>query len=243
MESEASHLHQKRRKHTARTPLLSSSVHDSNFESGVLPGELITEILLRLQFVGSVNGLICVAIEEKDVFLWNPSIRNLKKLPSSGTDSFYTYGFGYDELHDDYTVVVIMRIVGDDNSGYNVGKIYSLNSISWKCLDDIQSAIQIYKSGGLVNGKLHWAITNKVSINYNDWVILVVDVWVMKEYGVKKSWTKMFNISDGVYYLFGPSFCMSSEGEFLFKNTSFFMIYNPHDDSKRFPRMSNYDHL
>ncbi|KAG5588567.1 hypothetical protein H5410_049001 [Solanum commersonii] len=36
---------------------------------------------------------------------------------------------------------------------------------------------------------------------------------------------------------------MSSEGEILFKNTSFFMIYNPHDDSKRFPRKSNYDHL
>ena len=53
----------------------------------------------------------------------------------------------------------------------------------------------------------------------------------------------MFDISNGVYYLFGPSFCMSSEGEFLFKNTSFCMIYNPHDDSKRFPGKSNYYHL
>ncbi|XP_049387368.1 F-box/kelch-repeat protein At3g23880-like [Solanum stenotomum] len=258
MEFEASNLHQKRRKHTTRTPLPSSSVQDSNFESGVLPGELITEILLRLQvkhllkfkcvskfwlglicspefvkihlrrsandktchrlmltfdspkknlkdcfvnslfydyvtktidvdylpkifyesikFVGSVNGLICVVIEEKDVFLWNPSIRKLKKLPSSGTDSFYMYGFGYDELHDDHKVMVTTRIVDDDNSGYNVGKIYSLNSNSWKHLDDIRSAIQIYKSGMLVNWKLHWAITNKLSINYYDWVILVVDL-------------------------------------------------------------------
>ncbi|WMV37479.1 hypothetical protein MTR67_030864 [Solanum verrucosum] len=49
MESEASHLHQRRRKHTTRAPLSSSSVQDSNFESSVLLGELITEILLKLQ--------------------------------------------------------------------------------------------------------------------------------------------------------------------------------------------------
>ncbi|KAH0650251.1 hypothetical protein KY284_030163 [Solanum tuberosum] len=201
MEPEASHLHQRRRKHTTRAPLSSSSVQDSNFESSVLLGELIIEILLRLQvkhllkfksanektchrlvmkfdspennlkdcsvnslfydhvtrtidvdylpkisyestkFVGSVNVLICIAIEETNVFIWNPSIRKLKKLPSSGINCFYMYGFGYDELHDDYEVVVITRIVGM-----------------------------------LVNGKLHWAITNKVSINYKDWVILVVDL-------------------------------------------------------------------
>lgn len=73
------------------------------------------------------------------------------------------------------------------------------------------------------------------------------DVWVMKEYGVKESWTKMFIIKypyDPVgYSLFGPPFCMSSEGEILFKNGSVFMIYNLKDDSMRSSKVTNCGHL
>ncbi|KAH0709555.1 hypothetical protein KY284_010982 [Solanum tuberosum] len=240
-----------------------------------------------IKVVGSINGVICVAIEQKDLFLWNPSIRKLKKLPSSRTGSFYMYGFGYDELHDDYKVVDITLNVGDDNSCYNVGKIYSLNNKSWKHLDDLHIGMPFNNSGMLVNGKLHWAITNKFSGYYNDCVILVVDladgrweemenpcygegnfdftpylgvlgndlcmichplmiradVWVMKKYGVKVSWTKMFNIKYVGYNLFGPHFSLSSEGEILFKIGSIFVIYNPNDDSMRFPKVSNCGHL
>uniref|UniRef100_M1DX73 F-box domain-containing protein n=1 Tax=Solanum tuberosum TaxID=4113 RepID=M1DX73_SOLTU len=49
MESEVSHLHQKRRKHTCPAPFSSSSIKDSNFKSGVLPEKFITKILLMLQ--------------------------------------------------------------------------------------------------------------------------------------------------------------------------------------------------
>lgn len=53
--------------------------------------------------VGSVNGLICLAIEEYDLVLWNPSIRKYKKLPDSKPtlmkkDCWPLYGFGYDEV-------------------------------------------------------------------------------------------------------------------------------------------------
>ncbi|XP_019240361.1 PREDICTED: F-box/kelch-repeat protein At3g06240-like [Nicotiana attenuata] len=33
--------------------------------------------------VGSVNGLICLAMEDNDLVMWNPSIRMYKKLPDS----------------------------------------------------------------------------------------------------------------------------------------------------------------
>ncbi|KAG5588568.1 hypothetical protein H5410_049002 [Solanum commersonii] len=197
MESETSHLHKKWRKHTSRAPLSSSLVQDSNFESSVLLGELSTEILLRLQvkhllkfkcvsksdcsinylfydhvtwtidvdylpkisyesikFVGSVNGLICVAIEEKNVFL------GIRQLGSSRNCLVL------EPIPFTCMVLVTMSFM----------MTISLNSNSWKCLDDKRNAIQIYKSGMLVNGKLHWDITNKVSINYNDCVILVVDL-------------------------------------------------------------------
>ncbi|XP_049406056.1 F-box/kelch-repeat protein At3g23880-like [Solanum stenotomum] len=236
-----------------------------------------------IKVVGSVNGVICVAIEQKDLFMWNPSIRKLKKMPSSRTGSFYMYGFGYDELHDDYKVVDITLNVGDDNSYYNVGKMYSLNNNSWKHLDDLQIAMSFNNSGMLVNVKLHWAITNKYSGYYNDCVIFVVDlangrweemenpcygegnfdfmpylgvlgndlsmichplmthvdVWVMKEYGDKESWTKMFNIRCVGYSFFGPHFCISSEGEILFKNGSNIIICNPKDDSMQFQEVTN----
>ncbi|KAM3249614.1 F-box/kelch-repeat protein like [Capsicum annuum] len=241
----------------------------------------------QLAAVGSANGLICVLSDYKNLSLWNPSIRKLKKLPSARTGYLYMYGFGYDELNEDYKVVSLTQKVYDDDSRYNVGKIYSLNNNSWKRLDDFQIGELSNQTGKFVNGKLHWANTTKRFSCYSDWDIIFVDladgrwgemekpcyaegnlefkpclgvlgndlsmfchhlrshadVWVMKEYGVKESWTKMFIIKypyDPMgYSLFGPPFSMSSEGEILFRNDSVFMIYNPNDDSIRFPEVSN----
>ncbi|OIT23018.1 f-boxkelch-repeat protein, partial [Nicotiana attenuata] len=61
-----------------------------------------------------------------------------------------------------------------------------------------------------------------------------VDVWVMKEYWVTKSWTKMFVIKhpdDQVDHPCFPPFFMSNEGEILVVFGSTFMIYNPKDES------------
>ncbi|PHT77201.1 hypothetical protein T459_20723 [Capsicum annuum] len=55
---------------------------------------------------GSVNGLICLVNEAKELFLWNPTLRKYKKLSDFRTklkdDAHCTYGFGYDDIHDDY---------------------------------------------------------------------------------------------------------------------------------------------
>ncbi|KAG5588547.1 hypothetical protein H5410_048981 [Solanum commersonii] len=126
--------------------------------------------------ISSINGLICVAIEEKDLFLWNPSIRKLKKLPDYETSYVFSYGFEYDELHDDYKVVGIIRSVRDIYSHSDVGKIYSLNNNSWSCLDDFQTGIPFMKPGMFVNGKLHWAITTKRFRYNNYWDIIFVDL-------------------------------------------------------------------
>uniref|UniRef100_M0ZWX8 F-Box protein n=1 Tax=Solanum tuberosum TaxID=4113 RepID=M0ZWX8_SOLTU len=73
-----------------------------------------------------------------------------------------------------------------------------------------------YKSGRFVNGKLHW--------------ITIID-WLMKEYGVKESWMKMFTLKIPQ----DPSVCgylgkirlhMASGSEILVVLGSTFMIYN-----------------
>ncbi|XP_055813627.1 F-box/kelch-repeat protein At3g23880-like [Solanum dulcamara] len=69
-----------------------------------------------------------------------------------------------------------------------------------------------------------------------------VDVWVMKEYGVKESWTKMFTIkspegSRGL--IFYPAILMSNEGEILLQFGSRFTKYNPKDDSIRYLDVAN----
>ncbi|KAL3359982.1 hypothetical protein AABB24_016469 [Solanum stoloniferum] len=239
-----------------------------------------------LSIVGSVNGLICVAIEEKYLFIWNPSIRKCNKLPDSRAsmngNSCYMYGFGYDEIHDDYRVVAGFR-------SWNSCKvdIYSVNKDSWRSIDDFPSGVLFMKSGVFVNGKLHWAYSDVQSvISYDAWSVISInlpdgkwgkveqpcygegvfdftmgvlggdlsvfcnyeriraDVWVLKEYGVKESWTKMFTINlpyDPVGYQYCPLFCLSNKGGILFQFGSTFMIYNPKDDSIRYSEITCYN--
>ncbi|XP_055812064.1 F-box/kelch-repeat protein At3g23880-like [Solanum dulcamara] len=217
------------------------------------------------KILGSVNGLICFS-SESDLFLWNPSIRKFKKFcdPQSG---YYFHGFGYDQLRDDYKLVII--------SPKEV-RIYSSNSDSWRIIvHDRQYGLFREDEGVFVNGKLHWAnspsqdehwdiicidvtdekwgkvekpfygegdfdLTLSMGVLGNDLSILCnnqslqTHVWIMKEYGIKESWTKMYTINRSYNSrYFSPLFCkMSNKGEILIQlNQSTFMIYDPKNDS------------
>lgn len=75
---------------------------------GKLSWIILHEKYLMNLFVDSINGVICVSVEQKDLFLWNSSIRKLNKMPTSRTGSIYMDGFGYDELLVDYILVDIL---------------------------------------------------------------------------------------------------------------------------------------
>ncbi|KAK4710025.1 hypothetical protein R3W88_004538 [Solanum pinnatisectum] len=188
------------------------------------------EIRRSVEIVGSVNGLICLVIAKKYFLIWNPSIRKFKKLPECRDELCFghhsMYGFVYDEVHGDYKVVA-----GFNNESYSYSflvkvKMYSLNSDSWTSLEDCKSGVLGTESGVFVNGKLHWA---------NSYRRIQADVWVLKEYGVKESWIKMFTIDipcdPRMGHKFCQFFCMSNKGEVLFYFGSPFMIYNPKDHS------------
>ncbi|XP_060174030.1 F-box/kelch-repeat protein At3g23880-like [Lycium barbarum] len=54
------------------------------------------------------------------------------------------------------------------------------------------------------------------------------DVWVMKEYGVKESWTKMFTLK---YPVSSPPFLISNKDEILLMFGKKFLLYNLKDES------------
>lgn len=73
-----------------------------------------------------------------------------------------------------------------------------------------------------------------------------IDVWVMKVYGVKDTWIKMFTIKypgDAFVdydYLFLPPFFISNKGEILVCfGSGKLMIYNPKNDSFRYSEVAN----
>ncbi|KAM3356458.1 hypothetical protein P3S68_023172 [Capsicum galapagoense] len=175
---------------------------------------------------GSVNGLVCLAFGLYDFFIWNPSIRKHMKLHSYGLNLIsyfresespggFKYGFGYDELQVDYKIVGVFPIYRNRLLYRVEVKLYSLRSDSWRCIDHFKGGDFLEVWGKFVNGKLHW-LEEIWKISSID-----LDVWVMKEYGVKESWTKMFTIK-------------KSPVTFLLQFGSRLGKYNPKDDSIRY---------
>ncbi|KAK4732760.1 hypothetical protein R3W88_025748 [Solanum pinnatisectum] len=198
----------------------------------------------RYRILGSCDGLICISRDILDLFLWNPTTRKVKKLPSSGInvsrehDVDFSYGFGCctdtDQCRIDYRVVEIVRKEHSCINRYYVS-VYSLRSNSWKRIEEYPSIVFWDYSGKFVNGKLHWSAEDRVSHSESTFFISSfdlanetfgnvalpgpdgeffdrevgcsggnlclfcyfenkTDVWVMKEYDVAESWTKIASI-------------------------------------------------
>ncbi|XP_060198590.1 F-box/kelch-repeat protein At3g23880-like isoform X1 [Lycium barbarum] len=242
-----------------------------------------------ISIVGSINGLICLSVGEANFFIWNPLVRKFKEL-SDCRDAFCfgypcIYGFGYDERHDDYKVVVGLANKRYDRSFLVKVKMYSLTSDSWTSIEDFRSDWFAIRSAMFVNGKLHWTICTychpcdswdiisidladrkwgkveqpsyeegdiystlgvlgtDLSVCYN-YLGIRADVWVMKEYGVKKSWIKMFTIChpfEPLAFEFYTFFCMSNKGKVLFVCGPNVRIYNPKDDSILCSKITSYN--
>lgn len=102
-----------------------------------------------LNFVGSCNGLLCLApgLEYNlgnDVYIWNPSIRIRKKLPPSRFSDEFTddrwivsrLGFGFHESTNDYKVIRLIYFPeGRNFTSVDVPplvEVYSLRTDSWR---------------------------------------------------------------------------------------------------------------
>ncbi|MCD7456592.1 hypothetical protein HAX54_032311 [Datura stramonium] len=280
-----------RPKYNLKECSLSSSVSGLFTEAYDLYFPLKNQSKIIWVVVGSINGLVCFSDPENNLFLWNPSTREYKKLPNFGTDLRYAdhsrYGFGYDELHDDYKVVGF--IYCSRNWSLNEVKIYSLKDDSWRSVHPPMDGLGVYGSGKFVNGKLHWAnhttgvvfdrFWNIISLDLADgkWEkvdkpcngeeggVLVlgvlgnnlcainggvlskdshlgtdINVWVMKKYLVKESWTKMFTVKYPhcpVSMVAETAFLIPNKDEILLVFGGKFFLYNLKDESITYPKI------
>ncbi|KAD4384141.1 hypothetical protein E3N88_24309 [Mikania micrantha] len=224
--------------------------------------------------VGSCNGLVCIAIEEDTLFIWNPSTRKSNRLPNCGSKSqpgcYVLYGFGYQDSTDDYKVVEISCIFKDRAKYDTLVKIHSLKNGNWKKIGAFPHGIPLDDSGKFSNGALHWAASKDFGSSYS-WMIVSLDLanesycevlqpaydegdkdltlgaigeslcvlcnyrgiradlWVMKVYGVKDSWTRLVSIpylTDPGRDQFSVPFCISNDGKMLLQFGSRLIVYD-----------------
>lgn len=239
--------------------------------------------------VGSFNGLVCLAIEEDSIFLWNPSTRKSRRLRSPEINMrfgcYIIYGFGYDECGDDFKVVGIFCVFRNGYAYETEVKVYSSKADCWRRIEDFPFGIPLDDSGKFANGALHWAASRDIrSGSPNSWIVVSLDlaketygevlqpsygegeydltlgvlgeylcilcnygrtrtdVWIMKEYGVRESWTKLVTIP----YLketmtYSKPLGISENGDILLEFESHLILYNANDSIFKDPEIHKFD--
>lgn len=98
-------------------------------------------------YVNSCSGLFVLALSPYNIVLWNPTIRESRKIPSPisihGEEQSHTfYGLGYDSpsSKDDYKIVRLGLIYHPD--GHDV-QIFSTKSDSWKLIGKLPVSYDI----------------------------------------------------------------------------------------------------
>ncbi|XP_071697516.1 F-box/kelch-repeat protein At3g23880-like [Rutidosis leptorrhynchoides] len=138
----------------------------------------LKQLQKSVSIVGSCNGLLCIAIDEDKLFIWNPTTRRSNRLPYCGFEPgpgwYVSYGFGYDTLTDDYKVVGIPCVYPGVECDTKV-KIYSLRTGNWKEVGDFPHKSLLNDDGKFSNGALHWAVWRYFGSSYS-WTIVSVDL-------------------------------------------------------------------
>ncbi|KAL8106237.1 F-box/kelch-repeat protein At3g23880-like [Apium graveolens] len=241
--------------------------------------------------VGCCNGLVCLAIEEDSLFLWNPAMRKSRRLRSCEMNLRYgcyiVYGFGYDESEDDFKVVGIFCVFRNVGTYETEVKIYSSKSDVWRRIEEFPFGIPLDDSGKFANGALHWAASRDIRSDSPDsWIIVSLDVkrerygevaqpkygdgtynltlgildrclcvlcnyestradvWVMKEYGVKESWTKLVSIpyvGEPSVFQYSVPLCISANGDILVELGSRILLYNFKDNVFKDVEIANFE--
>lgn len=125
-----------------------------------------------MYLVGHCKGLVCAVVDEY-VLLWNPSTRKFRRLPKLKYQ-FSKYGFGYDELTNDFKVVAISSCRHPFNEC--VVSIYSSKTSYWRMIGKFPIEGVLDGDGIFTSKAIHWIIRPSVGFNYPKFVIVSLDL-------------------------------------------------------------------
>lgn len=125
------------------------------------------------------NGIICVADVFENLYLWNPSIRQCKKLPfppKPCTDTMleFNFGFGYDSISDDYKVIRLFDDLISDGL-VPVLQVYSSNADSWTEFHPpiVDGELPDIEANIVINGVLYFTVgDNLLSFDFRKQVFV-----------------------------------------------------------------------
>uniref|UniRef100_A0A2N9F4C0 F-box domain-containing protein n=1 Tax=Fagus sylvatica TaxID=28930 RepID=A0A2N9F4C0_FAGSY len=214
------HLKQSLKTNTNRSLLLIDCyLYSSDFDSLDRAIELdhpLKTPQIGTEILGSCNGLLCLYNSGEDAVLWNPSTRKYKKLPVSMMEVPHdvrvcrsvTYGFGYDEKSDDYkgSRLSLLFVINPCSFG-----TLASGALHWLVNPKVKSdrtnlilafdlAVEEYR---LVPQPDFYDKNSSMDVGVLGGCLTILchryrhrlDVWVMKEYGVKDSWMKLFSVT------------------------------------------------
>lgn len=130
------------------------------------------QIYEKNRIVGTSRGIICLQYTQGGgVYVCNPWIRKCRKVPRCRLESppeqrqwlHNVYGFGYDEVEDDFKVFKltgIRRNTEPEKTFATEGKFYSLKSSTWTSIESIPYLVHRVNSGFFYNHSLHWMFSN-----------------------------------------------------------------------------------
>ncbi|MCL7023793.1 hypothetical protein MKW94_023246 [Papaver nudicaule] len=263
-----------------------------------LPEEVVTKILSKLP-VKSILRFRCVCKSWLNLFTSPTFIREYKvlkkRVPLCSSKSLagvkmmsYTHGVGYDNVNEDYKIVIASCFVDHEYTSEVI--VYSLKTDSWKSIESNKIPPYINygdQHGVCVYGVLHWIADRwtkegtKASVivafdivddrffleglahnltpeflGVLDWELCMLckvngstvpgfDVWVMKDYPRKETWTKMYTVNTQNLLLAEPAnLCpihIFRNGEILLekdRGQKELVLYNPKLGSVRMLKIS-----
>ncbi|KAK3445855.1 hypothetical protein EUGRSUZ_A01070 [Eucalyptus grandis] len=174
--------------------------------------------------VWSSGGLLCLAnaLYSDNVYVYNPLTGEYRELPDSEghqRNREMVSGFGFDETEKDYKVIkIVYTIINRNGRLYRVllccskVQVCSLRSLTRRRLGNATHDLEATPSQPLVNRRLHWTtvpVAECMDLRKGRHHLAelggclsaavpslsgALEIWVMKEHGMKESWIKDYSI-------------------------------------------------